>query len=103
MLLRTSFGRTTIMNSEREQFLSAFARAIRSAAGLPVLCPLCGTGHIRFLYVADSETRVGYCDAWCDVCLRGVHVSRAMVPAGIVFTAFSDAKNSELPDFIRLE
>ena len=91
------------MSSKRDRFLVAFAQVIRSADQLPVQCPLCGLGRIRFRYVAYEETRMGYCDAWCDVCLEGVHISRVGVPAGIEFREFSEAHDDEIPKFIHLE
>ncbi|WP_183221091.1 hypothetical protein [Actinoplanes campanulatus] len=43
-------------------------------------------------------SRVGYLDAWCDNCFKGVHVSRASVPDGMRFTPFGDCGEGDVPN-----
>jgi len=56
-------------------------------------CPACKTSTIRFQYVGDLSTRIGYLDIWCDSCLNGVHVSRAKVPENIEMLPFDTPSN----------
>ncbi|MBB3095955.1 hypothetical protein FHR83_003625 [Actinoplanes campanulatus] len=83
------------MGSKRGMFLSALARSIEGGAAP---CPMCGKGNLRLRYVADPMSRVGYLDAWCDNCFKGVHVSRASVPDGMRFTPFGDCGEGDVPN-----
>jgi hypothetical protein len=91
------------MRAERERFLVEFARMIKGEYSMPAQCPLCGLGRIRYLYVADPEDRVGYCDAWCDACLKGIRISRVGVPNGMKFVPFDEFNAADVPDFTALE
>ena len=80
MELRTSFGRTITMNSERAAFLLAVGRVVKNRMTTEEVCPLCGRGAIQVQYVGDVHARIGYCRAWCDSCNRGIHISRVQIP-----------------------
>lgn len=44
-------------------------------------CPHCGSNDTDYRYtVVDSDTRMGFCDLWCNSCKHGFHVSRVKVP-----------------------
>lgn len=47
-------------------------------------CPHCGNLGLRYQFIGDSETRLGYAFIWCQNCLHGIHVSRAQIPAGVI-------------------
>jgi hypothetical protein len=66
-----------------------------------VLCPSCDARRIDFRYVGDSKTRIGYLAIWCDECLRGIRISRVVVPADIEMIPFNapDRVTTEIPDF----
>ncbi len=65
-------------------------------------CPNCGHFAVRFQYVADAATCVGFCALWCDNCGHGHVLARTRVPDGIEFLPL-DASEQELraaiPDF----
>lgn len=52
-------------------------------------CPNCGSDALRIVF-AD----VGYAAFWCDTCLEGISVCRAVAPEG---AAVRD--NKEIPNF----
>jgi hypothetical protein len=44
-------------------------------------CPHCGSSDTDYCYTAvDLDTRMGFCDLWCNSCKHGFHVSRVKVP-----------------------
>ncbi|MBW6435002.1 hypothetical protein KZ829_14770 [Actinoplanes hulinensis] len=44
-------------------------------------------------------SRVGYLDAWCDHCVKGVQVSRVSVPEGMRFTPFGEREEDDVPNY----
>lgn len=44
------------------------------------VCPECGQKGIKYVYVGDSVTRIGYLPVWCENCNRGIQISRVEIP-----------------------
>lgn len=65
-------------------------------------CPNCGFFEVRFRYVADVQSRVGFCALWCEHCGHGHTLARVRVPDGIDFVpldARDDVIRAAVPDF----
>lgn len=62
-----------------------------------VQCPRCGKYGIEYLYVGDEKTRVGYLQVWCNECLKGIHISRAIAPVNARFASFDDDLSGIVP------
>lgn len=65
-------------------------------------CPNCGFYEVRFQYVADIQSRVGFCALWCEHCGHGHTLSRIRVPDDIDFLpldAPDGAIRDAVPDF----
>lgn len=66
-------------------------------------CPNCGHFQISFRFVADPDSRIGFCSMWCENCFHGHTLSRVRVPAHLAFlplTASAKTLRREIPDFI---
>lgn len=85
----------------------AWVRAFIAATSPPAVprqapCPNCGHYQIRYQFVADISTRIGFCAVWCDRCAHGHVLSRTKVPQGIAFLPLDsdeDALRSAIPAF----
>lgn len=53
-----------------------------------IKCPGCGKCGMDYLYIGDSDTRIGYLQVWCNQCLRGTYVSRAAAPPNAKLVTF---------------
>ncbi|MGG5343274.1 hypothetical protein [Enterococcus sp. AZ192] len=64
-------------------------------------CPTCGHCEIDYIYVGDLSDRIGYEQVWCNHCLRGIHVSRVMIPENVKVMSFEETKkiNTIVPNF----
>ena len=51
-------------------------------------CPRCENRGIDYIYIGDGDTRIGYLQVWCNKCLRGMYVSRAVAPPNAKFVTF---------------
>ena len=83
----------------RDQFrvwLRLFAEIAKGALETTP-CPRCGQPALRYAYVAEPLTRVGYAGLWCESCYHGIRISRTEVPAGISFTTFEEAEDGGEP------
>ncbi len=92
------------MVTDAESLARAAARVLDRPGG-DVVCPLCGRGFVRIQYVADPDTRIGYCAVWCTSCLKGMNISRAKVPSGypyLPFSATADVLNKAIPNFVHV-
>jgi hypothetical protein len=69
--------------------MDAFSR-VHAASPEPVSvpCPSCGRGTVHVTYVGDPDSRMGYAIAWCDVCLKGIYLSRLEIPEGVEMLTF---------------
>lgn len=66
------------------------------------ICPECGANSIDLQFVGDIRERIGYLDMWCTTCLRGVHISRVLIPEGEPMISFDDpisTMTDRIPDF----
>ena len=61
-----------------------------------LICPNCGKQGIDYLYVGDEQTRVGYVQIWCNKCLKGIYISRAIAPQKANFVNF----DTEIKDIV---
>ncbi|NJC86188.1 hypothetical protein [Planosporangium mesophilum] len=78
-----------------DAWLDAFSLVHEAApADIDVACPSCGKGKVRITYTGDPERRVGYAIAWCDLCLRGIHLCRVAIHPDVEMLTFgsSDAE-----------
>lgn len=61
------------------------------------ICPICNMISLEHIYVGDSKTRVGFLRVWCKNCLKGIHISRVLVPEDENLIDFNE--NPHLPQF----
>ncbi len=66
-------------------------------------CPSCEVGNLRFQYVGDEKSRMGYLDLWCDSCNRGIHFSRVMIPENANMLSFDDNVADIIPMFKQIK
>ena len=66
-----------------------------------IACPSCNSKTLRFQYVGDENSRMGYLDIWCDSCLKGIHLSRVKIPENIKFISFKSNEEilKKIPNF----
>ncbi|MGC4862321.1 hypothetical protein [Micromonospora sp. DT41] len=58
-------------------------------------CPNCGHRTLRIIFTAPPAAEHGYVSFWCDTCLEGIYVSRALIPDGVTVTARSTGEPTE--------
>lgn len=59
-----------------------------------IKCPNCEKYGLDYIYIGDGKTRIGFLQIWCNECLKGIYVSRAVAPQNAKFATFeSDVKN----------
>lgn len=61
-------------------------------------CPRCGRMTIRYQYVGDIESRIGFLMVWCDSCFHGTHLSRVKAPATVHMIPM-DAQGAVIPKY----
>ena len=64
-------------------------------------CPNCGHRTLRLVFSAKPDSAVGYADFWCDTCFEGIHVSRAVIPDGVIVRDSSvptEERSPRIPD-----
>ncbi|GAA1638319.1 hypothetical protein [Actinoplanes couchii] len=86
-----------------EQWLDVYEVAYRSA-GEPfdIACPECGHLRLRLVYTAKPGADVGYGTFWCEHCLTGIGISRAVIPGWAVVRDGSlpaAERTPRIPDF----
>lgn len=62
-------------------------------------CPNCGKNGIKYLYIGDKKTRIGYLQIWCSECLKGIYISRAVAPPNAKFVTFDDDLKNLVPKY----
>ena len=86
-----------------EDWLEAFDVVYRTMSGDGrVACPNCGHQALRLVFTVRPGSDVGYAAFWCDNCLEGVHISRAVVPGGAVVRDASlpfEDREPKIPDY----
>lgn len=68
-----------------------------------IKCPNCDKHGIDYMYIGDEETRIGYFNVWCNECLKGIHISRALAPTKAKFITFDDNLRGTIPNFQLVE
>jgi DNA-directed RNA polymerase specialized sigma24 family protein len=64
-----------------EAWLATYVRLVVTLAEpIDGPCPNCGRFELRFAFVADPATRLGFCALWCASCQHGAVISRVGVP-----------------------
>lgn len=66
-------------------------------------CPNCKKEAIDYLYIGDEKTRVGYVQIWCNACLKGVYISRAIAPINAKFKTFEEDIKDIVPQYEFIE
>ncbi len=64
-----------------------------------LICPNCGEQGIDYLYIGDEHTRVGYMQLWCNKCLKGIYISRALAPQKAKFVIFDTDIKDIVPQY----
>jgi hypothetical protein len=73
-------------DESHEAWLAVFAAVTAAPADARrAACPNCGHFAVRFQYVADATSKVGFCALWCENCGHGHTLARTKVPDGIDF------------------
>lgn len=98
------FSRTALRTQEsHDAWLFVFAAvtdAPSDARRAP--CPNCGFFAVRFQFVADASSRIGFCALWCGNCDHGHVLSRVRVPSSIDFLSLDaddDVLQAAIPEF----
>ncbi|MDR6226825.1 hypothetical protein [Desmospora profundinema] len=67
-------------------------------------CPHCGQKKVDFQYMGDPKTRIGFLVIWCNACLHGIHISRAIAPEQAKMLSFDDKEEfkKRVPDFTQI-
>lgn len=68
------------------------------------ICPECGERSIKFVYVGDRKSSVGYLPVWCESCNKGIQISRVGIPQGVRMIDGKDLESikKEIPNFIHV-
>ncbi|MBD5088435.1 MAG: hypothetical protein HDT30_06425 [Clostridiales bacterium] len=68
------------------------------------ICPECGERSIKFVYVGDRKSSIGYLPAWCESWNKGIIISRVEIPQGVRMIDGKDLENikKEIPNFIHV-
>lgn len=81
-----------------DEWLESYDASYRALPAPPTgACPNCGHRTLRLVFTAQPGTDVGYASFWCDTCLEGVHVSRAVIPAGVEARSLATAPDERRP------
>ena len=65
-------------------------------------CPHCGHRTLRIVFTGDLDRDVGYGAFWCDTCLLGISISRAIIPDGAIVRDIHlprDERRPSIPNF----
>lgn len=68
-----------------------------------IKCPNCKECGIDYMYIGDSHTRIGFLQIWCNKCLKGIYVSRAVAPLRVKFVTFDTDLKDLVPKFEFIE
>jgi Bacterial regulatory proteins, luxR family len=90
-------------DESHEAWLAVFAAVTAPPAdNRRAACPNCGHFDVRFQYVADAASRIGFCALWCENCRHGHVLSRVRVPEHLDFLpldAPDDQIRAAIPEF----
>ena len=63
-------------------------------------CPECNSSNIDYKYVGNKNTKIGSLVIWCNNCLKGVNLSRIIMPENGDFIDINDNNMlDDIPDF----
>lgn len=62
-----------------------------------IKCPNCRECAIDYIYIGDGNTRIGFLQIWCNKCLQGIYVSRAVAPPNAKFVTFDNNLKGIVP------
>lgn len=87
-------SRTALTSAEtHDAWVSVFAAVTAAPPDeRRAACPNCGHFAVRFQYVAEPASRVGFCALWCDNCRHGHVLARTRVPPELPFLALDAAQ-----------
>ncbi|GGM06656.1 MULTISPECIES: hypothetical protein [Micromonospora] len=81
-----------------DDWLEAYDHVYRTSPGSSDLpCPNCGRSTLRLVFTGPPDMDVGYASFWCDTCLEGIHISRAVIPAGAIVRSLATAAAERVP------
>ncbi|MDE7285320.1 MAG: hypothetical protein K2N55_00545 [Lachnospiraceae bacterium] len=84
----------------REKWMKILPKITENLCDLQLIeCPYCGEHEIDYLYVGDEKTRIGYMQVWCNKCLRGIYISRAIAPNNARFVSFGEDISKIVPKY----
>lgn len=68
-----------------------------------IKCPNCAKSGIDYIYCGDETTRLGFMQVWCNECLKGIYISRAVAPTNAKFVSFDDELKDRVPQYVFVE
>lgn len=68
-----------------------------------IKCPNCGKNGLEYIYIGDKKTKIGYLQIWCNKCLKGIYVSRAVAPPNARFVTYDDDLKNIVPKYELIE
>ena len=84
----------------REKWMKILPKRIDDLSALQFIeCPSCGENGVDYLYIGDEKTRIGYMQVWCNKCLKGIYISRAMVPINAKFVSYCEDISGMIPKY----
>ncbi|OCL26014.1 hypothetical protein U472_08295 [Orenia metallireducens] len=81
---------------KRDKWIKIELNILNSNKKNKLICPECGANHIKYQYVGDEKTRIGYLAIWCANCLQGINISRVRVPENENLVSFDSEKISNI-------
>ncbi|BBH66678.1 hypothetical protein ACTI_33630 [Actinoplanes sp. OR16] len=86
-----------------DEWLETFSDAYDMAPeAIDLACPNCGRQRLRLVFTARPDRSVGHAAFWCDHCLQGIGISRAVIPAEAIVRDSSvpaDEREPKIPNF----
>jgi hypothetical protein len=98
---------TGALSDEFETWLTAYDTMY---ATLPARgetpCPDCGEPALHLVFTGEPATRRAYAQLWCDRCVRGIHLSQTLAPAGVPMNDYRVPREEhphQPPDFTLIQ
>ena len=63
-----------------------------------LICPSCTSQDMGYIYIGNTDSRIGYSVVWCNHCLQAIHNSRLVIPENVKMYSFDDIQ--EINDII---
>jgi hypothetical protein len=86
-----------------DQWFDLFDDACDMAPGaIDIACPNCGRRCLNVVFTARPDSDVGYAAFWCDNCLQGIGVSRALIPGDAIVRDMrlpAEQREPKVPNF----